>query len=500
MFHDSRVGLKRTSSARPGFESPESRTVTTVRSNVQSSERSCQRIMQTHHTRREFLTASGAALGVTLAGGRVRAREPTHRYLVDLRRTGSDAVDGLDVVHPLDGLPLAVVRATPSAVAPLRAARDRRFTLEPTPGPDHEPPTLPPVRDLQWNARDQSFEAAHDHATGRGARVAVVDSGVFDGHPALAGRVNWDLSRDFTDGGGTNDPPGNSHGTMVAGVVAATGAEDGPIGVAPNAELVDCRVFSGATARFTDVVAAILHAADVGCDVANLSLGAYPLSLSDPAAATFVLAYELAAAYAAARGTLLVASAGNDRADLDADGMDRAMPAEATSVMAVGATGPRGFVWDDPADVTDPMDHLRAPATTPAVYTNYGQRALSVSAPGGNVDSEARRLVAQWYLDGVPSTAFVDGPDGREPTVRWGLGTSFAAPHVAGAAALVAGEHPDADPLAVRRHLESTARDAGRPAFRGSGHLDTLAAVTTPLTARRSLPWERWEWAPGVRV
>lgn len=459
-------------------------------------------------TRRRFLTTVGAAAGFAVGVPGARAGAETKRFIVDTRDGFPDGVarSDVDVVYPLDGIDAMVVRAPASAAESPDVTRDLRIDLPPTVASQMEPTRTasgsdtgatgggtgradlgdPYTEPFQWNVRDQGLLKAHGRTRGERTRVAVIDSGVFRDHWDLVGQVNTRLSRNFTDDGGSSEPVGdNAHGTLVAGVISAMDNGTGYVGVAPETDLVDLRVFSGEEALVGDVVAAIVYAADVGCDVANLSLGAYPVPLDDPEGSLIALAFELAANYALRKGTLPVAAAGNDGTNLDEDPPNvLSVPAELPGYLSVSATGPIGFRWDDGEDVTDPYDALREPTTTPAFYTNFGREAVDLSAPGGNVDQEAIETEENAFLDLVPAPGFTTVEGSPVPVSGWVAGTSFAVPHVSGAAALVSSLVPSWRPRQVRSVLERAAKDIPPRRFRGAGHLDTRTAV------RRAANWE----------
>jgi subtilisin family serine protease len=277
------------------------------------------------------------------------------------------------------------------------------------------------------------------------------------------------------------------------------------VGMAPGTEIVACRVFSNEGASFGDVIAAMVHSADVGCDVANMSLGAYPLPQT-PAVLQLKQQFERAAEYARSKGTLMIASAGNSGANLDAE-KALSLPNEAEGIMSVAATGPIGYRWDDSGynswtsnpieswggleEMDDALYNVSAEPSEPAVYTNYGAESTDISAPGGNYDEAIAGLYSgdnavfenlwDWYYDLVLSTTVTETEDGYVADYGFKAGTSMAAPNAAGTAALVREAFPDLSAADLAAHLKATAADVGPEKFHGSGYLDTEAAVeTTP--------------------
>ena len=435
-------------------------------------------------SRRDVLKFSGAALGGIAVGSTVTVAERTDRFIVDAKgNTDADDLSkrGLDVVHDLSQLGYFVVEGAEKDVkrAKGKYAPDMVISLDlPTDrvdvDADDQSATDEPLYGFQWDKQVQDVPEAHETTRGEGARVAIIDSGVNAGHPDLAHAVNEDLSANFTgDGQGAANAAGGYHGTHVAGIVAANDEnEAGVVGTAPGAEIVDCRVFSASTnAAFGDILAAVAYSADIGCDVANLSLGAYPVSRKGNGK-FYGKMLNSTMTYANSKGTLLTISTGNDGADLQHDGPVYALPIEGAQGCGVSATGPIGFAHGDPG-VDEPFD-------SPANYTNYGTNAVTVSAPGGDYDPAQP---AGWYYDMVLSTisepVYDDGDYlGAQNTYSWIAGTSMAAPQVAGAAALVKSEAPDMNANQVESLLKRTATDGtGGKEYHGSGFVNPVGAL-----------------------
>jgi subtilisin family serine protease len=345
--------------------------------------------------RRTFLTVSGAALGGIATGTTVTAATRTDRFIVQTK--GRGGLRGLDVVHEMPGVKFAVVRGSEKQLKRSKRVKDfapdveielnepetntRAPTFDEADASDYEGQ---PGDFLQWDKDDLDVPEAHETTEGEGTRVAVIDSGVLETHPDLAGPLNVGLSRNFTDDGGDHNPVGgDDHGTHVAGIVAAdNGGGIGVNGTAPKTDLVDCRVFSGAGASFGDVVAAVVYSANIDADVANLSLGAYPVPRQG--LGQFYGSFlNSAMTYANKEGTLLVIAAGNDSADLQHDGNVISLPNEGAQAVSVSATGPIGYGWDE-SPYAQPE-----PPQSPAFYTNYGTNAVTLGAPGGDASLAA---------------------------------------------------------------------------------------------------------------
>jgi subtilisin family serine protease len=441
-------------------------------------------------SRRDVLQFSGALLGGIAVGSTVTAAESSDRFIVQTK--GRSGLGGFDVVHEMPGVDFAVVRGSEDELRKSSGVKDFVPDVELTlsePETNAAAPTFDeadasdyegqPGDFLQWDKADLNVSEAHETTEGEGTRVAVIDSGVLETHPDLAGPLNLELSKNFTDDGGDHNPVGgDDHGTHVAGIVAADNAGGiGVNGTAPRTDLVDCRVFSGGGASFAAVVAAVVYSANVDADVANLSLGAYPVPRQE-LGSFYGKVLNSAMTYANKEGTLLVIAAGNDAADLQHDKNLISIPNEGAQALSVASTGPIGYGWD--------AGDGEAPAETPAVYTNYGTNAVTLGAPGGNYDASAVGTGVDWFNDLVFNTVFSyvdtdgdDDPDTQVPGYGWKAGTSMAAPNVAGAAALVKSANPDYNANQVEAALKRAADvpSGYDKSYYGSGYLNVLDAV-----------------------
>lgn len=322
--------------------------------------------------------------------------------------------------------------------------------------------------DLQWG---HNYVGAQEAWTagyrGAGVRVAVLDGGFDLDHPDLVPNINFGLSQDFTGEGlqyGFFDT--FSHGSHVAGTIAAADNGFGTIGVAPEAELVLVKVLGdNGTGSFADIIAGIYHAAQVEADVMNMSLGLVIPRTENPAEITaLAVATSHAVLYAKQRGTLVVTSAGNDGSDMDGDRDNvRFMNGLA------GTTGISALTTLNWA--SDPTNAVLVPAS----YTNFGTSMIDFAAPGGSGDYPGNEgcVVAGlarpcWVFDLVFST----GNGGW----YWSAGTSMAAPHAAGVAALIISANGgEMKPAAVEREMRRMATEMakGRTDVFGHGLVNT---------------------------
>jgi len=349
--------------------------------------------------------------------------------------------------------------------------------------------------DLQWghDAVDAP-EAWNLGFRGEGARVAVLDTGFDTDHPDLAPNINFDLSANFTDEPSLTYalPDAFSHGSHVAGTIAAADNAFGTIGVAPEAELVLVKVMvDDGWGQWDWLMQGIVYAANVDADVINMSLGGYFArhgylddngTPDDPSDDYWVGANEIAellvalgraTTYAYQQGTTLIAAAGNDSLDFDHSADWLHVPAGSPHVISIAATAPIG--WG--VDPTVSLDNS-------ASYSNYGQSAIDFAAPGGDymyyfVDPVQLCTVAGvtrpcYVFDYVFSTGSSLNP--AIASYYWGAGTSMAAPHASGVAAIVIGANGgDMPPAQVEAALRASADDLGKPGnddFYGLGRVN----------------------------
>ncbi len=311
--------------------------------------------------------------------------------------------------------------------------------------------------DLQWghDAVNAPEAWAQYGARGAGVRVFVLDSGIDATHPDLAPNVNTALSKSFVPGEDWQVQPGFyfNHGTHVAGTIAAADNGYGVIGVAPEAEIVALKVLSEYTGSgdFDWLIDALIYAGNNGADVINMSLGAL-IPIDDPDLPELAYALGRATGYAYHRGATIIASAGNDAIDFDANPDLVDLPAMAPFVLGISATAPIGWAIDP----TVSLDNLSS-------YSNYGNVIVDFSAPGGdfsypgNENCDVNGIVRPcWVFDMVFSS--IPGGWG------WAAGTSMAAPHASGVAALIIGVlGGSANPWDVTAYMWTLSNDLGAP-------------------------------------
>ncbi|NKQ58898.1 S8 family serine peptidase [Amycolatopsis sp. K13G38] len=344
-----------------------------------------------------------------------------------------------------------------------RFGPDRAFSAQAqrrTHAPSRDRLSLTDPREVSpINREDEQWDMAAINArgAGRGSRdvvVGVLDSGVDAHHPDLAGAVDTRLSAGCLSGAPDDDwaPTTSPHGTHVAGIVAAADDGKGITGVAPGVRVASVKVIDDR--GYVDpaaVVCGLVWAATHGMKVVNASFAIDPWGLSCSHADTYGVMYEAisrAVRYATAAGTLVIAAATNEAVNL-------------TPARPGPASGARCDVL--PAGLRDvvAVSAVRRDGVK-AGYSSYGLGVVDLTAPGGDGD------------DCVLSTV----PGGYGSL----CGTSMAAPHVAGVAALVASAHPGIDAGPLRDALEQGARPTPCPTdydLTGDGRQDAFCAGYT---------------------
>ncbi|WP_431952588.1 S8 family peptidase [Actinacidiphila sp. bgisy167] len=292
--------------------------------------------------------------------------------------------------------------------------------------------------------------------TGKGVKVAVLDTGFDPNHPDLKGVVTE--SANFTTEPNTDDLAG--HGTHVASTVAGSGAASGGRykGVAPGAQILLGKVCTGdGNCEDSDIIEGLAWAAQRGAKVISLSLGDVDTPETDAVEA-------MVDAVSRDYGALVVAAAGND-----GDSSRVASPASADRALAVGASQED----DDRAGFSN-------------VGPREGDSGLKpdLIAPGVNVVA-----------------AMAGGTTADDGYVAMS-GTSMATPHVSGAAAILFQQHPDWTAEQVKRQLMQSTDGAMEHGayYQGAGRLDVGRAVDQEVTADTAgLDFGLVKWTGGTR-
>jgi type VII secretion-associated serine protease mycosin len=306
-------------------------------------------------------------------------------------------------------------------------------------------PDDPLYKPFQWNLRRIAVEQAWDlRPSAPDVVVAVLDTGVDFTHPDLRPNLMVDQGYDFINDG-PNPQDDESHGTAVAGIIGAVGGNhDGVAGIAWRVRILPIKALN-AEGRGPDsaMVKAILYAADNGARIINIS----------STGARYSAALETAVAYARGKGALVVAAAGNTG---DQDNTV-SYPAAFDGVLAVSAV--------------DDQDQ-------PAPFSQHGPY-VALAAPGVE----------------VPSTAWTGAGRGAYASQS---GTSIAAPHVSGVAALLWALRPDLSAADIATALRSTADPPSHPASDGigSGVVNAARAVGAVRLGLKPRSTDSATWKP----
>ncbi|GGT11494.1 S8 family serine peptidase [Nonomuraea spiralis] len=280
-------------------------------------------------------------------------------------------------------------------------------------------------------------QAWADGLDGTGVKVAVLDTGIDTDHPDLAGKVV--AAKSFIPGQEVQD--GHGHGTHVASTIAGSGAASGGKykGVAPGAGLVIGKVLDDSgSGTDSQSIEGMEWAAASGAKVVSMSLGSGPTDGTDPMS-------QAVNALSASTGTLFVIAAGN----IGASGAETvASPGTADAALTVAAV-----------DKSDKW----ASFSSQGPRTGDGALKPDIAAPG--VAITAARAAGTTM--GTPA-------DDHYTTAA---GTSMATPHVAGAVAILAQEHPEWNGPQLKAALMSTAKDDELSGYKqGAGRVDLARA------------------------
>ncbi|WP_406064946.1 S8 family serine peptidase [Streptomyces sp. NBC_01077] len=334
----------------------------------------------------------------------------------------------------------------------------------------------------RWDMTQIKAEQAWAVTTGSATvKVGVLDTGVDDQHQDIAPNFNAADSASCAYGkadtraGAWRDV--GTHGTHVAGTIAAAKNGKGVIGVAPGVKISSVRIAEPTSSLFfaENTICGFMWAGDHGFKVTNNSYYTDPWQFNCPDnvdQAAIIEGVRRAQVYAEGKGSLQVAAAGNSDYDLANKTTDSESPNDSTPVTRTLTNACIDIPTELPGVVTVAS---QASGGAKASYSNFGNGVIDIAAPGGD------------GATGVYSTL----PGGKYGSMS---GTSMASPHVTGVAALIASVNPTFTPAQIRDQLGAQATDKACPSdtrckgtttkngFFGEGAADALKAVggTTP--------------------
>lgn len=356
-----------------------------------------------------------------------------------------------------------------------------------------------------WGQDVLRFNELPRFATGAGQKVAVIDTGVFE-HSFLAGRLEF--GPDYVDGaerGSLNDCDG--HGTEVAGIIAANPNNNdiGFRGIAPDATILSIRQSSGnfvfkdeadntkdpvRAGNLRTLAMSIIRAAEMGATVINMSVDSCRPVSSGPINQGELDVYAAAKWAVEVKNVVLVASAGN----LD----------EGTC-LDQNSSDPK-----NPTLVVTPPWFSEYVISVAAMDKNGGVADFSIQGPWVSVAAPGTEIISLDPADADQLANLTFDDKGNRSSIR---GTSFAAPYVAGLAALVRQKFPRLNAKQVMHRIMSTAShpaaNDGRDNLVGYGMINPVAALTQRIPAEHGEepdqaldmpfkmppPYER-NWAP----
>ncbi|HST67403.1 MAG TPA: S8 family serine peptidase [Mycobacteriales bacterium] len=483
-------------------------------------------------------TRADALAAITRAGGRVLAEnKAVAAYTVEagagfataaatqpaLAGTVRDRVIGRAPAGPARVDP----NTEPAAARAAKAKQGRATKAAP------RATTAEPLSGLQWDMKMVKADQANKTDKGdRKVKVGIIDSGIDSSNPDLAPNVDLNLSRNFVtdipaiDGpcefAGCVDPVGHDdsgHGTHVAGTVAAAVNGTGIAGIAPKVTLVEVRAGQDSGFVFLNpVLSALTYSADAGLDVVNMSFFVDPWLFncrSNPADSpaeqaeqrAVIRAMTRAMNYAHRKNVTMVVSLGNDHQDLGnplPDTTSPDFPADAARTRTIDNDDCLVFPVEGPHAIG--VSAL-GPSGRKADYSNYGTEQITVSAPGGwfrdglgtpTFRTDFNEILSTYPLNVLQAAGQVDADGNVVPGFEDAVfksctaagacgyyaylqGTSMAAPHATGVAALIVSRYGKADPAhrgqltlapdRVERILTASAAQVACPASGGETYV-----------------------------
>ncbi|HYQ61627.1 type VII secretion-associated serine protease mycosin [Actinophytocola sp.] len=339
-----------------------------------------------------------------------------------------------------------------------------------------------PLKTKPWGQDLLRFdEIARFGVTGAGQRVAVIDTGVFP-HPYLAGRLTGGGDYVKQDNNGLEDCDG--HGTEVAGIIAAKPTDPGIgfRGIAPDAEIVSIRQSSSnyefkdqasnqtfTAGNLTTLAKAIIRAANAGVTVINMSVDSCRPTSAGPITEP-EKGVQAALRYAVEQKNIVVVASAGNIPESDCTEQNNADPQNPTWLVI-----PPWFSEYVLSVAAVRRDGQVAPFS-------FNGPWVSVAAPGTEITS-----LAPASTTGGLATQQYDDKGNASPI----QGTSFAAPYVAGLAALVREKYPNLTAKQVMNRIKTTAAhpaaSGGHDSLVGYGMINPVAALTAFIPSEKGI-------------
>ncbi|KAB2496355.1 S8 family peptidase [Priestia endophytica] len=329
--------------------------------------------------------------------------------------------------------------------------------------------------DRQWDMKEITNNGK-SYTISEGSKevvVGIIDSGIDEDHPALQNNIIKGSENLVPQGGFreteqsekgiiNNIEDLTGHGTHVAGQVAANGVVRG---VAPQTSLKSYRVFGTSSAESIWIIKGIIEAAKDDVDVINLSLGEYLTSEhmneeggSSKSQLAEILAYEKAVMFAEGKGSIVVASVGNDSVNFN---NKNEVSSFMKSHFQLNDVKVKGHLLDVPAHISGVVAVTSTgPAKELSVFSNKG-RYVDLSAPGGDIKLLQAYGVEQWRKMELFTKEQVLSTSPKGGYIYM-AGTSSAAPKVSGTLALIIDQYhlKDNPKKAKQKLLQKSKRSA----------------------------------------